>query len=329
MATLLANAWWLAVPAALIGFIAALPWLVQSILRALLWPRYRLRVEGLEHLPRTGPVLIAANHVTWYDGFFLAATCPRRGRALVNGDYVDLPVVRNLARWIGLIPVPFSGPRAQRAMIQACRDALDRGEVVGIFPEGQISRNGLTGTFHRGLEAILSGREHVPVVPLFLDNLWGSLLSYSEGRFLKKWPQGWRRTVIAVYGPPLESPVTAFAVRQAVLEASVRAFELRPQPVRPLDTIDSARAHLDHPELGALTASTADYDRRGVRHLGHKEGSVGRPLAGVAVRVVDEQGGVLGESVSGRLQARVAGRSGWHDTGWRGSIDRDGFVRIE
>lgn len=309
-------------------FVAALPWLVQPLLRALLWTRYRLEVRGLENLPRDGPALIAANHVTWYDGFFLAATCPRRGRALVNGDYINFPIVRHLARWVGLIPVPYSGPRAQRAMIQACRDALDRGEVVALFPEGQLTRNGLTGTFHRGLEAILSGRAHVPVVPVFLDNLWGSLLSYSEGRFLHKRPQGRRRTVIVVYGPPLPAPVTAFAVRQAVLEAGVRAYELRPSPVPPLETIDPTLPRLEHPALGPLTGSTADFDGGGVRHLGQKPGSVGRPLPGVALRVVDDHGAVLAENATGRLQARVAGRPAWEETGLQGSIDRDGFVRI-
>ncbi|MBV8266346.1 MAG: 1-acyl-sn-glycerol-3-phosphate acyltransferase, partial [Planctomycetaceae bacterium] len=181
--------------AALAAFGAVLPWIIQPLIRGLLWFRYRIEVRGREHVPRTGPALLAVNHVTWYDGFFLAATCPRRGRALVNGDFIKLPVLRPLALRAGLIPVPFSGPRAQREMIGAARAALDRGEVLGIFPEGQISRNGLTGKFHRGLEAILKDREHVPVIPVFLDNLWGSLLSFSRGRFFWKRPQGWRRTV--------------------------------------------------------------------------------------------------------------------------------------
>ncbi len=112
-------------------------------------------------------------------------------------------------------------------MIEACRAALDRGEVVAIFPEGQLSRNGLTGRFYRGLEAILKDRGHVPVIPVYLDDLWGSLLSYSQGRFLWKWPQGLRRTVNVVYGPPVSPPITAFTVRQAVMEAGVRAVRFR------------------------------------------------------------------------------------------------------
>jgi acyl-[acyl-carrier-protein]-phospholipid O-acyltransferase/long-chain-fatty-acid--[acyl-carrier-protein] ligase len=204
---------------ALAAFVALLPWVIQALIRVLLWPRYRLRVRGREHLPTTGPALLALNHLSWFDGFFLAATCPRQGKALVNGSYINVPIFRPLAIRAGLIPVSYYGPRAQRAMFAACREALDRGEVVAIFPEGQISRNGLTGPFHRGLEVILKDRKSVPVIPVFLDNVWGSLWSFSGGRFLKKWPQGLRRTVNIVYGPPVPPPVTTFAVRQAVLAA--------------------------------------------------------------------------------------------------------------
>ncbi len=332
MSTLLSSREWLLGLALLAGaavlLVAALPWLVQPLLRVLLSLRYRIRVRGLENLPRAGPVLVAANHVTWYDGFFLAASCPRRGRALVNGNYINLPVLRHLARWLGLIPVPCSGPRAQHAMLQACRDALDRGEAVGIFPEGQISRNGLTGPFRRGLEAILKGRQHVPVIPVYLDNLWGSLLSYSGERFLKKWPQGLRRTVNIVYGPPVPPPVNTFTVRQAVLEASVRAIAMRRGRVRLLETIDPSLPHLDHPELGPLTGSTVDYCRGDVHQTGHKPGTVGHPLPGVALRVVDDHGTPLPPDTEGGIQALVAGRDPWAETGLRGSLDRDGFLWV-
>src|SRR6185312_6168850 len=182
----------LGLAAALAGFVVALPWVIQPLMRVLLWPRYRLVVEGQEHLARTGPALLVVNHLTWFDGFFVAATCPRRGKALVYGMYIDVPVLGYLARRAGLIPVYLSGASGQRKMIKTCREVLDRGEVLGIFAEGQISRNGLTGPFQRGLEVILAGREQVPVIPVYLDNVWGSNLSFSGGRFFKKKPHGLR-----------------------------------------------------------------------------------------------------------------------------------------
>ena len=132
--------------------------------------------------------------------------------------------------------------------------------------------------------------------------------------------------MIVVFGPPVPPPVTAFAVRQAVLEAGVTAFEHRRQPPRPLETIDPSLPHLDHPTLGPLTGSTADFDRDGVRQTGHKPGTVGHPLPGVALRVVDDTGAILPAGALGRLLARVAGQPGWTETGYRASIDREGFV---
>ncbi|WP_165234585.1 1-acyl-sn-glycerol-3-phosphate acyltransferase [Aquisphaera insulae] len=314
--------------ALLIAFLFALRWLVQPLLRAVLAVRYRLRVIGAENVPRTGAVLIAMNHLSWLDGPFLAASCPRRGNALIHADYVSLPFLGRWARWIGLVPVPSSGPRARRILIEECRALLDRGEVLGIFPEAQISRNGLTGPFHRGLEVILSGREDVIVIPAFIHNVWGSNFSFSGGRFFGKPRRRLRRTVVVAFGPRVSPPISAFGVRQAVLEAGVAAAEALKPPAPELETIDPGLGELRHPTLGPLTGSTPDVTDGTVTQPGGREGTVGRPLPGVALRVVDPTGIVLGPGVFGRLEARVAGRPGWQDTGRSASIDPDGFVRL-
>ncbi|QEH32681.1 2-acyl-glycerophospho-ethanolamine acyltransferase [Aquisphaera giovannonii] len=312
----------------LVAFLFSLHWLVQPLLRLILSARYRFVVLGAGNVPRRGAALVAMNHISWLDGPMLAATCPRRGNALVGEAYVDVPLLGRWARWIGLVPVPSSGPRARRVLIEECRKLLDRGEVLGLFPEAQISRNGLTGPFHRGLEVILAGREDVAVIPAFIHNMWGSNFSFSGGRFFGKKRQGLRRPVVIAFGPPVPRPVTLFAVRQAVLEAGVAAVEGLGCGRPALETIDPALGHLEHPELGPLTGSTPDIVHGGVSQAGRKEGSVGRPLPGVAIRAVDDSGAAVDPGVSGRLEARVAGRPGWRATGWEGSVDADGFVRI-
>lgn len=310
------------------GFVAALPWIVQPFLRLALFPRYDLRPIGLENLPRTGPVLLVSNHVTWYDGFFLAGTLPRRGTALVNAGVFGLPVVGLLARRCGMLSIPYTGPKAQKAAITSARKALDDGRLLGIFPEGQLTRTGMTGPFHRGLEVILSGREGVPVVPVYIHNAWGSLLSYSGGRFLRKWPRGWRRTIVLSFGPPIDPPVTAFAARQAVMVEGVRARAAFPRLSRPLDTIDPALPHFEDPALGPLTGSAADQVRDDAKQIGQKPGTVGHPLPGVAIRAVDDAGRPLPADADGELEALVPGRDGWTRLGRRGRLDRDGFVSL-
>ncbi|MBX6313383.1 MAG: 1-acyl-sn-glycerol-3-phosphate acyltransferase [Isosphaeraceae bacterium] len=322
-------AWWLVgLVAALALFVAALPWIIRPLFRLLLAPRYRFRVVGVEHLPKTGPAVVASNHVTWFDGFFLAAISPRHGKALVNAQYINLPVLRWVAHRAGIIPIPSSGPHGQRAAITAVRRALDRGEAVLIFPEAQLTRNGLLGSFYRGLEVMLKGYDHVPVIPVYLGNLWGSILSHSEGRFFLKWPRGLRRTIVVAFGPPVTPPVTTFQVRQAILAAGVRAAELLPEPRRLPETVDLSLPHLEHPELGLLAVSTPNFDRGGIHQTGHKPGTVGQAAPGVALRVVDDAGHPLPADAEGRLQALLPGRSDWAETGLRARIDRDGFVTL-
>ena len=322
----------LAIVAALSGaagaFYAALPWTAPTLLRLLLGVHYRVKGTGRENVPRTGPALIVSNHLSWLDGFFIAAHTPRRGRALVNAEILSTPVMGPLGIRAGMIPTPVSGPRAIRDALQAGGKVLDQGEVLAIFPEGQISRNGMVGPFQRGLEAILRSRAQVLVVPVALDNLWGSVFSASDGRFFRKRPQGWRRTVVVSFGPPLSPPVTAFAVRQAVIEAAVAARARTGTPAHALETLDPALPRWLHPELGLLTASAPDYDDGSIRQRGGKPGSVGLPVPGVAIRAVDGDGTPVPPEAEGRLEARVIGRPGWVDTGARGSLDHDGFVRV-
>jgi hypothetical protein len=229
-----------------------------------------------------------------------------------------------------LIPVPTSGPHGHRAVIRAVCEALDRGEAVGIFPEAQLSRNGMMGVFFRGIEIIMKGRESTPVVPVYLDNMWGSIYSFSGGGFLRKRVQhlGRRRCVCVAFGPPVPAPITVFSVRQAVLEAGVCAYRLREGPAPVLETLDPNLPRLEHPTLGLLAASTADFDRGGIRHVGQKPGTRGHPVPGVALRAVDENGNPSGPDEEGRLQALLASQPDWVDTGYRGSLDREGFVRI-
>jgi 1-acyl-sn-glycerol-3-phosphate acyltransferase len=312
-------------------FVYLLPWSIQTLLRILLAFHYRLRVVGREHVPRTGPGVLAVNHVSWIDGFILAAITPRPGKVLVAKAYIDHPLIRFMAIRSGMIPVPFQGPKAQRAVLTAAQAALDRGELLALFPEAQISRTGVPGTFYRGLEIILSGREHVPVIPVSLDNLWGSYFTFAGGKFFGKRPKHWRRTVGIVFGPPVPAPVKVAELRQAMIENGVEAFELRPPRDRDdlPETLDPTLPRWEHPELGLLAASAPDFQSGVISQVGTKPGSVGQAVPGVALRAFSESGEPLPPDTPGPLRARVAFRPGWADTGATGKVDRDGFVFLD
>src|SRR5262249_27367723 len=109
--------------------------------------------------------------------------------------------------------------------IRSARRELLAGHMVCIFAEGAISRTGNMLPFKRGLEKIVDGAD-VPVIPVHLDRLWGSIFSFERGRFFWKWPKRIPYPVTVSFGRPMQAP-HAQQVRQAILELGSNAAVLR------------------------------------------------------------------------------------------------------
>lgn len=178
---------------------------------------YRTRIEGLENVPEGG-ALIVANHVSWADGVLLGLACPRHPRMIAFAQYFDNPWLGWFGRLGRIIPIGTSR-KSMVESIRLARTALQSGELVCIFPEGGISRTGEMQEFRPGFLSILKDTD-APVVPAYLDGLWGSIFSYEGGKFFWKWPKKWRHVVSIRFGLPIREPASAEQVREAVLELS-------------------------------------------------------------------------------------------------------------
>jgi len=177
---------------------------------------YRLRLEGLDNVPSEGGVLIAPNHVSWADGVLVGLSCPRHPRMLVYADYFEKPLLRWFGRLADVILIK-PGKRSVVESIRAARQALENGEVVCVFPEGGITRNGEVQKFHPGFLSILKGTD-APVVPVYLEGLWGSIFSFEGGRCFWKWPKKWRYPVTIRFGEPIADPQSVEQVQRAVVD---------------------------------------------------------------------------------------------------------------
>lgn len=192
---------------------------VRLVLYLLTRAVYRIRVLGGENIPHSGPALLVANHVSFVDGFLIAACFHRFVRFLVDETYYRR--FKPLFRLFHAIPVPAGSLRGLVKAIEQARGELARGEVVCIFAEGALTVNGNISEFHRGLEKITEGLE-VPVIPVHLGGVWGSIFSLdrraSLWRSIKKLPF----PITESFGKPMREPA-ASEVRQAVSELGANA----------------------------------------------------------------------------------------------------------
>jgi acyl-[acyl-carrier-protein]-phospholipid O-acyltransferase/long-chain-fatty-acid--[acyl-carrier-protein] ligase len=186
---------------------------------------YRVCVLGREHLPERGGALLICNHVTWIDGILLLIASSRPIRIIAWSRYVDVWGVRWLARIMGVIPIS-PGTKSVKQTLEAARFALSQGELVCIFPEGGLTRTGTLQRFKPGLLALAEAGA-VPVIPVFLDELWGSIFSFRGGRFFWKRPRNWPYRVSIWFGPALRHVKDVAAARRAVEALGVRAVQER------------------------------------------------------------------------------------------------------
>lgn len=154
----------------------------EFLLRFLIWilinTLYRVRVDGLERIPDEGPVLLVCNHVSFVDALIIGGTVRRPTRFVMYYKIFNTPVLRFFFRTARAIPI--GGRQEDPALLARAMDeisaALRAGEVVCIFPEGALTADGAIAPFKSGVERILA-RDPVPVIPMALQGLWGSIFS--------------------------------------------------------------------------------------------------------------------------------------------------------
>ncbi len=204
---------------------------VRAVARCIAFPIYRLRVRGLENLPREGGAIVIANHVSQIDAVMLQFACPRRLHFLGFEGLQRFRWLRWAFRLFAVIPV--SDRRAKDA-IRAATERAAAGELVCIFPEGAISRTGTLQELKGGF-AVMARKSRTPVIPVYLDSLWGSIFSYRGGRLFWKWPRRFPYPVHVHFGEPIPwEAASPDRARRALLDLGEAAFGERPELCRHL-----------------------------------------------------------------------------------------------
>lgn len=225
----------------LAGSIVALRLLPYACVRLIAWLLthgiYRIRVLHAARLPERGGALLLANHVSWVDALILQAVSPRKLHFLMHRPYYEWWPLRWLFKLVGAIPVDSSDDRQRIAdSLARAGQLVEDGRLVVIFPEGAVTRLGHMLPFRTGYQRILAGRD-IPILPVHLGGLWGSLFSHERGRLLFKWPRGLPDPVTVTIGEALPASSSPGAVRAALRGLAAESWEQRTQDRPPVHQV--------------------------------------------------------------------------------------------
>ena len=185
---------------------------------------YRIKASGLENIPKSGGALLLPNHVTFADAFFLSVVSDRPMRFVMDESFMANPTIRLSAKLFGTVPIRRSHPLEA---IRATTEALANGDLVVLFPEGQLTRTGALCELERGFE-LIARSARVPVLPVWVDGSWGSIFSFERGRYFRKMPYGLPYGLSVAVGEPITTPKPDRQILQAaLLKTSAQAIAHR------------------------------------------------------------------------------------------------------
>jgi 1-acyl-sn-glycerol-3-phosphate acyltransferase len=196
------------VPEFLLRFLG---WIITRVI-------YRLRVTGIEAIPARGPALVVCNHVSFADALVLTAAVHRPMRFVMEAAIFRIPVANAIFRGMKAIPIATAKEDAsvREAAFQRIIAALAAGELVCIFPEGRLTADGAIAEFRPGLMRVMK-EQPVPVVPVGLSGLWGSMFSRQYRGLARALPRRlWARIDVAIGPPVAPERVTPEDLRERV-----------------------------------------------------------------------------------------------------------------
>ncbi|MFV2061340.1 MAG: acyl-[ACP]--phospholipid O-acyltransferase [Gammaproteobacteria bacterium] len=238
--------------------------LIRILITGLFAGRYKIQVHGFNNLPGSGGVLMLGNHVSLIDFAMIQIAYPRKVRFVMLKSYYEHWSIKWFLDIMGVIPIA-SG--ASFDALKKINELLKAGEVVCLFPEGAISRNGQLGDFKHGYEKTVAEVDGV-IIPFYLRGLWGSRFSYSSNFTKSRSISGVRRDVIVAFGEPLPIESKADVVKRRVFDLSISAWHdytetLDPIPLAWIRTVKKAPKYpcmadiLGGVKLNAQTALTS------------------------------------------------------------------------
>lgn len=199
--------------------------LMRLLVGGLLRMIYRVQTMHADRVPTESGAVLVCNHMTYVDALLMALVSPANVRFVIVERFAKKRWLRWFLKIFGAIPITKSSPRHA---LRETAAAAEAGDLVCLFPEGQLIRTGQIHEIKKGYQ-LVAKQAGVPVMPVHIDGLWGSIFSFANGKFIKKWPRRWPYGVRINFGEliPAEE-ATPERVRERFYELSEEAFAERP-----------------------------------------------------------------------------------------------------
>jgi len=195
----------------------------EFVLRFIIWiishTMYRVKHRGMINIPQEGAAVLVCNHVSFVDALLIAGISRRPVRFVMDKTIANMPGLKFVFKWAKTIPIcsPKQDIDVYNQAFEKIKNELDNGELICIFPEGKITKDGQLNDFRAGIEKIL-GNNPVPVIPMALIGLWGSFFSHKGGHALTTKPRRFWSRVQLVVDEPIPAKEASAAHLQDVVQ---------------------------------------------------------------------------------------------------------------
>ena len=218
---------------AVVSFVTMPQFLLRMLMQILLLIFYRMRIFHKERMPEEGPVLIVANRSSLVDVFFISACTTRPIRFMVQESFFRNPIMKPLYKAAGFLEVTPQKPKRLKRLFEKTRQALAHGEVVCIFPERDMTRNGAMSGFKEGVEAMIPPGLDVPIIPVRIGMTWGSIFSGYYEKFRIRWPNELPHPASVTIGKPVPCTTSAYELRVILTELAAETELIPTSAERP------------------------------------------------------------------------------------------------
>ncbi len=218
----------------MVAFFRAPEFIIRFIILILTHVIYRVRVLEKRKIPEDGPALLVANHASFVDHLLICSCTVRPIRFMMDEDFYRYRWIYPLVKWAGVLEVPRGKPRKLRELLKKTHEIFKNGELICVFPEGSITQNGIMSSFQKGFSSIIPKGLKVPILPIHIGMLWGSIFTNFYAKVKFRWPDEIPHPASIIIGKAISADTSGYKIRLILAEMAAEIEAIPHEQERPI-----------------------------------------------------------------------------------------------